>query len=496
MRIAIDWISGQPVAAPNARRGREYRCPCCGGKSYPRVGTVYTPHFAHKSGGVNPLCEEYHPGNGRPSPSGFRSSGVTEYLHLDRVSGRWHLFIELDEIPLHESHGVSPSFLVFDGIEIRQTGREPRRVAADGLWPGAARNLVDVAPSRKDTYVQTTGRWPSTLALARWRKTLPGLPATGVLFVQVHGGTFQRYEPQMRVHWGQNLVWVGPQTVQPPKQLQPLPLDPVRHDETWFAWVLELPPNETPVVMRWLSKFGVEPTSRWRHTRILTPPTDYTDNGVPRYRTGEQTIVRPAEHAEFLVAESGGEVRGSSLTRSARTAQPLGITTESTGRTQIRTDVRGDWVDYHAVDHTGTEPIANAWSLRTAENVVQPFTTRRAKIHPHIFEVETTVTDLRFSVSAEQHDGGLSTARDLDAQAASMWLRDKARTCRELEVDAGNLGFIRILLDEPVPEDGHRPRAGWATAYRHAAAAGPGSDWARRLHPNAGRAAGSPSRRP
>ncbi|MFC4604632.1 hypothetical protein [Rhodococcus kronopolitis] len=474
MFTAIDWASGLLVGAAQAHRGRFYRCPCCLGESFPRAGTSRTPHFAHKSSGVSIDCEDYHPSHGRLTSSftGLLSRGATEYLFLDLKRSRWQMFVELDEIPFQESRGTAASLLLLNEIEMRRHGKAPQVFSLDQLWPGSARNLVTVEPSPHETRVNPTGQWPSSVDRARWQRVLPGIPSVGIVFVQYRGGSFRRYDPSMPVHWGHRIIVVGSKGSTPPQQMNPLPLEPVRTPEaTWLAWVVDLPIMESPSAARWLTRFGIVAAPRQSRTQLLSPPISYTDDGAPLFLMNEPTVALPAAGAEFLVAESAGEVRGSNLPRTNRAMEQRlrAITARSPGPVRIRTDKVGDTTTYEVAADLDIRPtpLNTQWSVEFSDQTISPFTTITAISRPESVVVESTVPDLRFTVRTLTATAGTQTARDLKASAATRWLNEHSSSAQELEVDAGNLGFVRIRFSEPHPEVVRRRRAkpGWATAY-------------------------------
>jgi len=79
---------------------------------------------------------------------------------------------------------------------------------------------------------------------------------------------------------------------------------------------------------------------------------------------------------------------------------------------------------------------------------------------------------LRFSVTVVTRTGRSDVIHEADSHTATEWMQQHLPTVSELEVDAGNLGFLRLQVETPnsiVQEGTLHPtdtkRMTWATAY-------------------------------
>ncbi|WP_156665261.1 competence protein CoiA family protein [Rhodococcus phenolicus] len=452
MDRAFDLTREQHVLAIDAQRHDGYVCPCCCGRVHLRDGMSKIAHFAHKKDEGTPLCEEYHPGSNRyghardPMLDGY--SPLLLRLHSDR--NRWSLFIDLESLTLEEAERTVPSVLAFDGLTLHRAGTAPRKIRAASLWPGSGRSSVLVQPSRESSIIQTSGKWPNGIRPDRWRTQLAGLSPKGTLFVPHHGGAFRRYDWATAVRWGDTVVAVGPARAMPPNTLDITTLDSTATAEnTWHAWLVRLPKSFNSAARRWLAGFGVARIEqRTTRTRLATPAVEYGPGGVPRYLLGEPIVVVPSPQAHVLAAESHATFNAKSLRRS-RTTPPVPacfVSAIESGPLRIRTDTTGDAFQTEIITESVTaEPTSvPLWSLRFNDQLLPPYSTQQVPNQADTLRIGTTVPALRFSVTAVAGDNTIESSWDAEASAAAEWIMQRLSDSVEIEVRAGNLGFVRL----------------------------------------------------
>ncbi|CDZ88170.1 competence protein CoiA family protein [Rhodococcus ruber] len=478
MKHAFDLALERLVSAADAGRRRAYVCPCCCGQVHLRSGTTKIAHFAHNPGEGTPLCEQYHPGSGNyGSPGGFYGeAGTPLFLHLHEDGTGWTLFFDLEPLSLAESRRSLPSVLAFEGLELHRPGSRPRKLRAESLWPGAGRTTVKVEPSRQHTTVNTVGQWPSGIRPNRWRSTLTGLSPNGVLFVPYRGGTFRRYDWATPVHWGDRVVLVGPAHCAPPGALDVVSLSTTSTAEgTWHAWLVRLPRSFDLTAYRWLSKFGITIGQRREKTRIVSPPIEYGAGGVPRFLLGDPIVVAPSPPAGVLAAESYATMNAKSLGRRrvAGSAPAYAVTAVESGALRIRTDAERDVARVDIVTEGDIELDISAavWCVRHADGVLLPYTSHRFATRDVAPVLHSDIPALRYTVTAKLPDDRTESVRSVGSSAATDWIRQRVATATGIEIEAGNLGFLRLELPrsgrsrpaEPPPV--HARRSNWPAAY-------------------------------
>ncbi|MHC3368200.1 hypothetical protein AAI421_08990 [Rhodococcus aetherivorans] len=486
MERAFDLALERLVSADDARRGRAYVCACCCGRVHPRSGSK-VPHFAHNPGEGTPLCDQYHPGSGNyGSPGGFYGeAGTPLFLHLHEDGTGWTLFFDLEPLSIAESHRALPSVLAFDGLELHRTGSRPRKLRAESLWPGAGRTTVKVEPSRQHTAVRTVGQWPSGIRPSRWRSTLTGLSPNGALFVPYRGGTFRRYDWATPVHWGDNVVLVGPVHCAPPGALDVVSLSTIATIEgTWHAWLVRLPRSFDSTAYRWLSKLGITIEQRREKTRIVSPPVEYGAGGVPRFLLGDPIVVAPSPQASVLAAESYATMNAKSLGRRrvGGSAPAHAVTAIESGVLRLRTDAERDVARVDVVTQCDIEPGVSAavWCVRHADGVLLPYASHQFTTREVGFVIQTDIPALRFSITADFPDDRTESVRSTDSFAATEWIRQRLSAATGIEIDTGNLGFVRLNFSGPIPSRGmnetsvRNRRSNWPVAY--ALSSGPESN--------------------
>ncbi|WP_305094995.1 hypothetical protein [Prescottella sp. R16] len=474
MKHALDARKGIVIPATNANRAGFYRCPICLGAADLRAGRINTAHFAHQKYTAPEDCENYHPSFGRSGTNWGVRRGARHLVHINPLTRSWDLIIELDEIPVDESLMTAVSLLRFEGIEVRHNGVHHESLEIDRLSPGSTRNVVRIGPSRHHTEFRTIGRWPSTVRRDRWNVVLPGIPETGALFAQYRGGAFHRHDPWVPLHWGQRLVLIGSKTAEPPRQLDARRLESIHSDGTlWSAWLVTLPQQESRHATKWLSRFAALLETAYSRTRLLTPPIEYDTNG-PCYHAGMPVVALPARDASVVAAESADNtVRGIEISKRSTSAQRLiSVTVTRRGAVRLRTDRRGDALHYEVVpaDRATIDRPDDPWALIADDTSLPVHGTYRSASTAAVYRITTRIPALTFSATVRTHTHARHALHNANAETTTAWLNEHAAHAHEFEVDAGNLGFVRVTAPERTLAREPRLRPSWMSA--HVAATG------------------------
>ncbi|MCA1007773.1 hypothetical protein LCL87_18835 [Rhodococcus hoagii] len=398
------------------------------------------------------------------------------YLSLGTDNPQWQLFIEFDEIPADESDGTLLSLLSSDSIEIHGPGTGIHSVPATDLWPGTGRSTVRIGPSRRGTTLRTVGRWPSSVRHRRWEKALAGIPMEGALFARFRGGAFRRVHGHACVRWGDRVILVRSMDSPLPPMVTARRLHPITNQEgTWYAWSIDLPRHEHRGLARWLSGFGAIAVVGSSRTRVLSPAIGYSTDGIPVFAPHEPIVVAPASMGEVLVAESTGSVQA--IRTGGALDDKFAVITAAAGPLRLRSKVPQDLVSIEvaARGHRQTEPFASPWSVLADGARLRPFADYTLPRGNTTLALESGLPTLQFTVRVHFSKGRTETLRGAELAAANVWLRTHAESAMQIEIDSGNLGFIRLEFDaerpnEPAPArktNPHRPN--WATAYAIAA---------------------------
>lgn len=475
MDRAFDLTRERHIPAIDAERHHGYVCPCCCQRVFLRRGHARSAHFAHKE--PSPLCEEYHPGSGvRFGDSHVGSSASPLLLSLNPGDHSWSLFLEFESLVVAEQERLGRSILTFDGLVAETTGGSTRKVRADSLLPGSGAARIALDPSTASTRVRTIGPWPKHIGPDRWRFQVPGLAPRGALFAQCRPRVFRRHDWTSRVGWGDDIVVVGLSLADPPAGVRCTPLTPITTREgTWHAMLIRLPRSKDPACSRWLARFGVVPSKRTLKSRLLSPPIEYGPGGRPRFYVSEGFLVQPSPNARVLAAEAHSTFNARSVERPTNEPASLySVTSEEAGPLRVRSDVSNDGIHVDIVTSSADDrPIGHPWVLRYDGTELHPYSTHRVTSHVAT-ELSLISADalLRFSVTAVTRTGRSDVIHEADSHTATEWMQQHLPTVSELEVDAGNLGFLRLQVETPnsiVQEGTLHPtdtkRMTWATAY-------------------------------
>lgn len=480
MDHAFDLTREQHVLAVDAQRHDGYVCPCCCGHVHLRDGMSKIAHFAHNKDEGTPLCEQYHPGSNRygHARNPMLDGHTSLLLRVHSDGNRWTLFIELESLALEEAERTGPSVLAFDGLTLHRAGATLRKLRAESLWPGSGCSTVAVQPSYEGNSIRTIGKWPNGIRPERWRTQIAGLSPTGTLFVPHRGGTFRRYDWATAVRWGDTVVAVGPARATPPNSLDITTLESsATAENTWHAWLVRLPKSFNSAARRWLAEFGVARIEqRTTRTRLVTPPVEYGPGGVPRYYLGEPVIVAPSPQAHVLAAESHATFNAKSLKRSriSPTAPACFITAIESGPLRIRTDTKGDAFQAEIITKSiAAEPASvPLWSLRFDNRVLPPYSAHQVPNRAGTLRIGTMIPALKFSVTAVAHDNTIETVWQAESGAAAEWITRRLSNAVEIEVRAGNFGFVRLRPEQTAKRSAapqktaSRRRVAWSDAYK------------------------------
>ncbi|QOW00166.1 hypothetical protein RCF27_07115 [Rhodococcus pyridinivorans] len=272
------------------------------------------------------------------------------------------------------------------------------------------------------------------------------------------------------------MVLVGPAHCAPPGALDVDSLSTISTSEgTWHAWLVRLPRAFDSTTYRWLSKFGITVEQRREKTRIVSPPIEYGAGGAPRFLLGDPIVVAPSPQASVLAAESYATMNAKSLGRRrvAGSMPAYAVTAIESGALRLRTDAERDVARVDIVPEGDIESNLSAavWCVRHADDVLLPYTSHRFATHEVGFVLHTDIPALRFSVTADFLDDRTESIRSADTTAATEWIRQRLAAATGIEIEAGNLGFLRLEFPRQTPhgEAGARPvrarRSNWPAAY-------------------------------
>ncbi|WLP92870.1 hypothetical protein [Gordonia sp. NB41Y] len=478
-------LAWERLIYPNeAARNGAYLCPCCYRQVHLRAGKYKVAHFAHNQGEGSTLCDLYHPGTGDLSAyeQAVSESGAPLLLHLHKDGSGWSLFVELEALSLAESVRSYRSLLRFDGIQLKRDDSQPRRLSAELLWPGTGGTTVVMEPARHSTSVTPIGQWPSSIDMRRWKSLVPGLSSSGVLFVPYRGGSFRMYDDATPLHWGDTIVVLGPLQCGPPDALEATALKVVVAAHfPWHAWKVRLPHSATAAAVQWLKKFRASASRPQERTQIVSMPVEYGTGGIPRYFVGDPIVVAPSRQANILAAELH-----STLSVTRLDPNPAGsrvaaftITAAEAGTMRVRTNLGKDVarVEIITTASISSDPMPTAWLVRHSGNVLRPFSSHRFPERDEALRVESDLVSCAFAVTASFPGTCTETLRRADAQAATTWMRSRLDSATSFQVDAGNLGFVRldyagVAVAAERPSDkrhASKIRRTWAEAFDHAA---------------------------
>lgn len=480
MYRAWDRLADVIVSASMAVVEPRYYCPRCLSPAHLRRGAYRADHFAHNQGGANPDCEDYHPGSGAVGSDAASDRRLGLRLSLDG-SGKWALFVEFPEIPVDECRSGSLRSLQSAHVKISGGGRDYDRViSGTDLWPGAGRNVLRVQPTHDDTTTVSGGTWPNAIHRRRWAKTLPGLDPYGVVFVRSFGGAFQRYDESMPVWWGQDVILIRVRGAAPPAHLNPHALETVSVlGEVWRGWRVALPKSYHPSFSDWLWSLGVVVSSSRERSRLVTPPHEYSGAGRAQYPVGSSVAVQPDEAAEVIASELDGHFSAYAVGtgRYAAAGQVCEVIGAVPGAASVRTDSRVDVLRFDLADTTaGSFGVPKqVWTVEFDGAELRPFNTYRFGARDKPVQIRTSMPNITFTLRATVDSGGPRTLVSADAESANEWIDRNSKVAKSIEIDCGNLGFIRIEFDSAVPErsdssgdkvaDGRKRYWRWSTAY-------------------------------
>lgn len=477
MYRAWDRLADIIVPASAAVEEPRYYCPRCLWPAHLRRGRYRADHFAHNQGG-DPDCEDYHPGSSDGGGETETSRRLGLRLSLNG-SGEWSLYVELPEIPIDHCRTSSPRSVQSSHVKISGGSIDhDRSVPGIDLWPGAGRNAVPVQPTHEDTKSVSGGKWPDAIHRRRWAKTLPGLDPNGVVFVRSRGGAFHRYDEETPVCWGNEVILIRKAAAAPPAHLNGVPLKPVSaFGEVWHGWRITLPKTYQERIRNWFWSLGVTVGSSWEGTRLVTPPYGYFSDGSAKYLVGSPVAVHPVPTAEVIASELRGHFSAYASGDGYSSLPICEVTADVAGTVSVRNDRAANVLRFELVaqepHHYDTS--APAWFVDCDGEKVLPFKTRRCSSRNVSIQIRASIPSLTFTIRTATDSASSLTQLSGNADTANSWLSEHFGRARLIEVDCGNLGFIRLEIDSPVAEqseladedgmDGHQGVWHWSTAF-------------------------------
>ena len=294
MESAIDVLAGRRVPASHGRQGRTYECARCRAQVHLRAGQYRAAHFAHNPGVGDPECELFADSVSTNSPQPAYEIRTSPLQLCIAEDGSWQLYVEIPPIEpgewgLAQLSRFAGSFVTIDG----DAGSTSATRSARELWPGSGRNAVAVVPTTARSSFRTNSAWPDRVERRRWHRELPPVSAGGTLFARYRGGNFRKYDPQTTpLHWGDTVILVsaGSKKFVSGPRIRRLE---TRHTEAadWFAWEGSLPARQNARVRDWLAGLGASVEARNARPKLVSVPTGYAADDVPRYPAGAVVAV-------------------------------------------------------------------------------------------------------------------------------------------------------------------------------------------------------------
>lgn len=477
MESAIDVLAGRRVPASHGRQGRTYECARCRAQVHLRAGQYRAAHFAHNPGVGDPECELFADSVSTNSPQPAYEIRTSPLQLCIAEDGSWQLYVEIPPIEpgewgLAQLSRFAGSFVTING----DAGSKSATRSARELWPGSGRNAVTVVPTTARSSFRTNSAWPDRVERRRWHRELPPVSAGGTLFARYRGGNFRKYDPQTTpLHWGDTVILVsaGSKKFVSGPRIRRLE---TRHTEAadWYAWEGSLPARQNARVRDWLAGLGASVEARNARPKLVSVPTGYAADDVPRYPAGAVVAVD--------AGASWCEIHLHHRNR-PYTAEQLG----GPGMTGLRSDRPIDSVmvkagfGRHVEYQVGgaSRVTAYGWSVRCGERNVYPFESLSMEMEPQVLEFDTApnVDGPFFDIEL---DNGREVLRVMSVEPADaqMWIRERMSQARHIRIDAGNLGSVEIFIESgkctPAPDSSPSQQGkhgeGWFKA--HALAAG------------------------
>lgn len=484
MDYAIDVLAHRRVPAGHGSHHRIYICAACRAAVHFRSGSKRSSHFAHNPGVGDPSCELFASADGiarGPQPA---SSGLIAPLQLCiDEDGMWQLYVEFAPVDLDEWDNADRTR--YAGSTVRFEDDNARRLHTRGvldLWPGTGRNAVPLEPATTRTKFAASGRWPNRVERRRWNRTVPPVVTSGTLFARHLGGGFRRYDPQTTpLQWGDAIILVRT-TANPPHQSLHARRLETRQSRagTWHAWEITLPRIRNSTIEHWLSTLGASIEPAGQRPLLLTVPTSYGPDSVPRYSVGTPVALQPgAGWADIYLHSNGRGERVAEIPGGA----PISATADAAAESVIVAAAGGmPWAEFQVMEAHGPEMLDSPqrWQVACGGQRFGPHGNIALDYVPQTLEVHAGDCPAYFDVHVQLRDARPASLIAADSTEATRWLADHLANATAVRIDAGNLGIVEITIDASraavsdapvtrpaiVPDSQRWPR--WAKAFARA----------------------------
>jgi hypothetical protein len=386
-------------------------------------------------------------------------------LYVEQEERTWGLYLRLPEIPEAGLGTASLSVLQEGFLEVFVGGVPVSRLSALDVRPNVGTARAQVPPTWREYQVVPEGRWPPAVDPSRWRVTIRGLDYRGTLF-RLRGGEWVRLRRHSLVRWGEPLLLIAGTGDAPPDDCLGEEGDEVSHGGmSWRLWRVELPSVPEPGVESWLTGLGhkVAPPA-WRVSFASVPDSFAPDGQTPRFRRDAVALAKlvpPLKASETMLSLRLGSNLYSRSVRPRATetlfvAVSAGVSAPAS--LQISSDsectAELEFVEPPTVEQLrgllARLPRLRLWigeRCFEAWHQEQALVRRRSKHSP--VRIEPGVEGARLSVVVHLRRGR-RTSRDLGVREAEAVVSEALAEARRIELDAGALGRVDLVLDVAV----------------------------------------------
>lgn len=495
MRFAKDRLTGKIVDASKASRSF-FSCPKCDGRVSLRAGTEREPHFAHLPGEGTDDCEDYHPGLfGGTSRATARhgvqdtpdSFGLAVGLAVALNGLSWNLLLRLPEVPTEELGYSSLGELSGARVNVFCGGSLVGNIAALDLRPGVGIARVEVPPMLQEYRCEAAGRWPSNVTQGRWAATAAGLSASGTLF-RLRAGEWSRLRDSALVEWGEPLLLIAEDRCPPPQQVSAEAANGMSTSGLlWRLWRITLPEVPHADVAAWLDRLGHEPRSPIWRIRFLSIPVAFTDTGS-QYEAGVPLVVElvpPTTNASASVSIALGTDKYTSPVSASKNCPVHGeVNSEVPAAGMIEVIDEGlasasfEFV-FPELQEVGDAPRLR---VRIGSEEWEPWGASAALKADRNGDVELSlgVEGARLDLIAWLRGTRRRVLTSAARSEVTRTLTDLLSEAELIEIDAGNLGRVRIPIGSMsgVDREAQKPSrlTGWINAVATAVDSGVSSD--------------------